>query len=136
MTIDTSELQSRGDVADDITEGIAKAVELSFEKRPMLRITQNEVKRRMNIAYEAWRTLASDGGYEPSRALIAVPTVLVELIDRETRTVMPSIVDSEFETKILPLNMSSKIEMERTLSALARIHGTVDPAELGLSKDK
>jgi hypothetical protein len=136
MTIDTSELQNRGDLADKITNGIAKAVEFSFKKRPMLRITEDEAKRRMKIAYEAWRTLTSDAEYEPSRALIAVPTILIETIDRETRQVMPAIINTEFETKILPLNMSSKIQAERTLSALARIHGTVDPAELGLSKDK
>ena len=120
--------------ADDITEGIAKAVEFSFAKRPMIRITESEVKRRMEIAYESWRILTDEGGYTPQRAIVAVPTLLIEVIDRENNSVIPVLIDSPFETKMLPHNMSKKIQAERVLSALAKIHGTVDPKTVDLSK--
>ena len=126
---------SRQDVTDDVLEGIAQAVEFSFQKRPMVRITESEVKRRVDIAFETWKLLVEEGEYVPQRALIAVPTVLIEAIDRETRSIVPALIDTEFETKILPHNMSKRIQSDRALSALARLHDTVDITTLPEGED-
>jgi len=111
--------------ADSVEAGIAKAVRESFKLRPMRAVTRREIDRRTEAAYEARRSLVQDAGYAPLLAVRALTVVLVEYIDREEAAKL-SLIATPLKTKMMPHNMGSRLEAERSLSALAAKHGMID----------
>ena len=64
-----------------IENAIKRAVEGSFVKYPMRHMTQHEVARRFNIAFEGYRELRNGANWSYFRALDHIDRLLDEALD-------------------------------------------------------
>jgi len=121
------------DIAEKVTGELAAHVIWSFKVRPMVALTEKEAERRLDIAWEVWKALTHEHGYEATQAVRAVPEMLIAHLDKCPSEGMEGLITPVFDTKLVPIDGRANVSPERALSALAAKSGRVEPRGIALT---